>query len=223
MPHSQISTMTNECIVSQPRFLSKWVLLTLAGWLVGFPVAFILASLVSGMFGNDSVVGRYGLDNAAVFVGVTAMVGLMQWLALRRLISGAGSWVLATIVGFAIPAVIHGVVCHTMGYPDDLGPAGGTAAWVVAFVIGGALAGFMQHRILRTHVLNSTRWVWASAAGWGLSIGALGIAAAAMPEHHASSAPVAFLRFLAVPIAGAVLLGLVTGGTLLGLLRHRID
>ena len=66
---------------------------------------------------------KLGLDNAALFIVVVAVVSLMQWLGLRRVVQRAGFWVLASIIGFTISSSIHGVVCHVYGYPDDLGSA----------------------------------------------------------------------------------------------------
>ena len=107
------------------RFGIQWVLLTVAGWAIGLPLGFVLvpvAGLIIGLReGSDSIILKLGLDNAALFIVVVAMVSLMQWLALRRVIQRAGFWVLASIIGFTISSSIHGVVCHVYGYPDDLG------------------------------------------------------------------------------------------------------
>ena len=195
------------------RFGLRWVLLTIAGWAIGFPLGFVfvaVAGLIIGLHeGSDSILLKLGLDNAAVFICIATVVSLMQWLALRRVVQRAGFWVLASIIGFTISSSIHGVVCHVYGYPDDLGPLG-AVGWAAASVVGGALAGLLQQRILRHQVCHSAWWVPASAAGWGLVMIGFGIASKILG-----------VRLLVVGlIVSSGLLGIVTGWTLIWLLRQ---
>jgi len=208
------------------RFGIRWVLLTVAGWAIGLPLGFVLvpvAGLIIGLHeGSDSIILKLGLDNAALFIVVAAVVSLMQWLALRRVIQRAGFWVLASIIGFTISSSIHGVVCHFYGYPDDLGLPPGALVWTLAFILGGTLTGLLQQRILRHQVRWSGWWVPASAAGWGLSVIGLAIACFVLPTGRKGPAPFVLLliRELIVPTIGTVLLGIVTGWALIWLLRQ---
>jgi len=196
------------------RFGLRWVLLTAAGWIISFPLGFVLVAVAGWIIGvhEGSIILKLGLDNAAVFICIATVVGLMQWLALRRIVRRAGFWVLASIIGFTISSSIHGVVCHVYGYPDELGPLG-TLVWAVAFVVGGTLAGVMQQRILRRQVYHSAWWVPASAVGWGLSMIGLGISSFFPPNGR---------PFIVLPLVlASVLLGIVTGGVLIWLLRRQ--
>jgi len=195
------------------RFGIRWVLLTVAGWAIGLPLGFVLvpvAGLIIGLHeGSDSIILKLGLDNAALFIVVAAVVSLMQWLALRRVVQRAGFWVLASIIGFTISSSIHGVVCHVYGYPDDLGPLG-AQVWTLFFILGGTLTGLLQQRILRHQVRRSGWWVPASAAGWGLVVIGFGIVSKILG-----------VRLQVVgEIASSGLLGIVTGVTLIWLLRQ---
>ena len=205
------------------RFGLRWVLLTIAGWAIGFPLGFVLVAVAGWIIGvhEGSILLKLGLDNAAVFIVVVAVVSLMQWLALRRVVQRAGFWVPASIIGFTIPSSIHGVVCHVYGYPDDLGPLG-AVVWTLFFILGGTLTGLLQQRILRHQVRRSGWWVPASAAGWGLSVIGLAIACFVLPTGRKGPAPFVLLliRELIVPTIGTVLLGIVTGVTLIWLLRQ---
>jgi len=207
------------------RFGIRWVLLTVAGWTIGFPLGFVFVAVAGWIIGlsegSDSIILKLGLDNAAVFIVVVAVVSLMQWFALRRVVQRAGFWVLASIIGFTIPSSIHGVVCHVYGYPDDLGPLG-ALVWTLFFILGGTLTGLLQQRILRHQVRRSGWWVPASAAGWGLSLIGLAIACFVLPTGRKGPAPFVLLliRELIVPTIGTVLLGIVTGGVLIWLLRQ---
>jgi hypothetical protein len=190
------------------------VLLTTAGWIIGLPLGFVFVAVAGWIIGvpDDSILLKLGLDNAAAFVCIVAVVGLMQWLALRRIVRRAGFWVLSSIIGFTISSSIHGVVCYVWGYPDNLDHFPGTVVWAMAFVVGGTLAGVLQQRILRRHVRWSAWWVPASVAGWGLSMIGLGIPSFFPPNGR---------PFIVLPLVlASVLLGIVTGGTLIWLLRQ---
>jgi hypothetical protein len=197
------------------RFGLRWVLLTAAGWIIGLPLGFVLVAVAGWIIGvhegSDSIILKLGLDNAAAFVCIVAVVGLMQWLALRRIVRRAGFWVLSSIIGFTISSSIHGVVCYVWGYPDNLDHFLGTVVWAMAFVAGGTLAGVLQQRILRRQVCHSAWWVPASAVGWGLGVIGLRI-----PSFFLYGRP-----FIVLPLVlASVLLGIVTGGTLIWLLRQ---
>jgi hypothetical protein len=103
-------------------------------------------------------------------------------------------------------------VCYVWGYPDNLDHFLGTVVWAMAFVVGGTLAGVLQQRILRRQVCHSAWWVPASAVGWGLSVIGLGIPSFFLPYGR---------PFIVLPLVLApVLLGIVTGGALIWLLRQ---
>jgi hypothetical protein len=192
------------------------VLLTAAGWVIGLPLGFVFVAVAGWIIGvhegSDSIILKLGLDNAAGFIFIVAVVSLMQWLALRRVLRRAGFWVLSSIIGFTISSSIHGVVCYVWGYPDNLDHFLGTVVWAMAFVVGGTLAGVLQQRILRRQVCHSAWWVPASAVGWGLSVIGLGIPSFFLPYGR---------PFIVLPLVLApVLLGIVTGGALIWLLRQ---
>jgi hypothetical protein len=196
------------------RFGLWWVLLTAAGWVIGLPLGFVFVAVAGWIIGvhDDSILLKLGLDNATAFICIATVVGLMQWLALRRIVRRAGFWVLSSIIGFTISSSIHGVVCYVWGYPDNLDHFPGTVVWAMAFVVGGTLAGVLQQRILRRQVCHSAWWVPASAVGWGLSVIGLGIPSFFLPYGR---------PFIVLPLVlASVLLGIVTGGTLIWLLRQ---
>ncbi len=212
------------------RFGLRWVLLTAAGWVIGLPLGFVFVAVAGWIIGvhedSDSIIFKLGLDNAAAFVCIVAVVSLMQWLALRRVVRRAGFWVPATIIGFTISSSIHSVVCYVWGYPDNLDHFLSTAVWAMAFVAGGILAGVLQHRILRRQVCHSAWWVPASAVGWGLSVIGLEIGSGIGRGKILSTMPfaqrllTAFGNLIDVVGLASVLLGIVTGGTLIWLLRQ---
>jgi hypothetical protein len=190
------------------RFGLQWVLLTILGWAIGFPLGFIL--------------GELALDNAGIEICVGTMVGFMQWLALRRVVNKrAGFWILASITGFLVSSGIHAAACYFWKIPDDLGRPLGVLAWTLSFILGGALTGLLQQRILRHQVRRSGWWVPASAAGWGLGVIGLAIFILVLPMMKNGPFVLLLIRNLIAPtVLGAGLLGIVTGGVLIWLLRQ---
>jgi hypothetical protein len=207
------------------RFGLRWVLLTVVGWIIAFPLGFVLVAVAGWIIGvpegSDSIILKLGLDNAALFIFIVAVVSLMQWFALRHVLRRAGFWVPASIIGFTISSSIHAVVCYVWGYPDNLDHFPGTLVWAMAFVVGGTLAGVLQQRILRRQVCRSAWWVPASAVGWGLGVIGFGLIGLAIHFPKEAGPFATLIGCLVLPAGlGAILLGIVTGGTLIWLLQQ---
>ena len=122
-----------------------WVLAGTVGWGVGGPVGVAIGS------SRDIIVAGY----VGVAVG-GIMVGVLQWLVLRRQIASAGWWVLASIV--AVAAV--GVVVFVVGVVDtDVG-------WVLGAGLTGTVLGLLQWLVLRRQVARAGWWVLAGTVAW---------------------------------------------------------
>lgn len=190
------------------RFGLKWVLLTMAGWVIGNFGGFIL--------------GEVALDNAGIEIGIGTMVGIMQWFALRRVVNKrAGFWILAGIIGFVVSAYTHAAASNYWKIPDDIVNMPGTLMWTLSFILGGAITGLLQQRILCHQVRHSGWWVPASAAGWGLGMIGEVFIVNVLPAMHKGPVVLLLIRGLIVPtILPAILLGLVTGAALIWLLRQ---
>ena len=183
---------------SNVALLLWWPLAGAAGFAVGG-----LAEAAAGQSGGLVVV-------AYMIVGATAS-GVLQWLALRRHVSGAGLWVaacfgggLATgLVGVAVGAIAGlgaGVVLGLRAAIEVGADTGGVAA-AVSF---GTVVGILQWLVLQRDLPRSYWWVLASTAGW--IVGGL---TAGVTEGIAGWA-----------VLGAVY-GAITGCVLLGLLARR--
>jgi len=95
--------------VSEPGW---WVLSSTVGGVVGLVVGLIVGGAVGGVaveavgeLADGNVVG--GLVGFAAF---GASVGIAQWFVLRRKVSRAGWWVLASTVGVVVPVVGYGAI-----------------------------------------------------------------------------------------------------------------
>lgn len=70
-----------------------WVLATFLGWILGVVVAFLLSTAV----GSWSESPR--LEFILLFAITWLIMGIAQWLGLRRRVAGAGSWIAGSLTG----------------------------------------------------------------------------------------------------------------------------
>lgn len=118
----------------------KWVLATTIGWAVGL------------IFGGE--------------IGVGLIIGVAQWLVIRRYFSQAGWWVLASAVGW-----IAGWALISSG--SIVPPGGGLVNTMMAGVVFGLAMGIAQWIVLRRWVKLASVWILLSVPGW--TIGLFGI------------------------------------------------
>jgi hypothetical protein len=117
-------------------FFFQWLLATTVGWAIGW-----------GLVGDISI-------------GV--VIGIGQWLVLRRFMFEPGWWVWASSIGWGVGwAVI--VVVEII--PADAGIAG---SGVIGLIFG-LLLGTAQWLVLRQHVYGAGWWVLASTVGWAIA------------------------------------------------------
>jgi hypothetical protein len=177
-------------------FWLQWVLASTVGLLLGFIVGFPLSFLAMDILGE-----RLGQSFGGIVFGIG--VGGLQWLVLRRRISRAGWWVLASAAGGygIVQAMFLGAF---EGYVGSLS-FGALLSITGVVALGGAVTGTLQWLVLRGQVSRAGWWVLASTVGWGLS----------MTAAIAYSWPGPMWLI----VTGAVL-GAVTGGALVWLLRQ---
>ncbi len=94
-----------------------------------------------------------------VVVGGT-LIGVLQWLVLRRQVHRASRWVLASLVA----AAVTGIVVFGLGVINaDVG-------WIVGVSVFGTVVGVAQWAVLRHQVSRAGWWVLASTVGWGVGL-----------------------------------------------------
>ncbi len=189
--------------------VTLWVLATMAG-------------VVLGVLGVLSLVTRLALSQTSALptnliggAGLGIVLGLTQWLVLRRYVASAGWWVPASILGAACGAALGMAAADALGpmffamdvssvrpAPGGLRPLLNMAASAgIAGAGVGLLLGVAQWLVLRRAVAGAGRWIVASALGWPA---ALAIGAACITGGG----------FLAGLLVAGMVGGSVTGGTL---------
>jgi hypothetical protein len=164
-----------------------WTLSTMAGMLFGY-LPFILFLQVIDL----------GLARLIFPLWAGLLVGLFQWIVLRRYISHCGDWIWNGVAGWAL-AYAMGLIVIQIFSVSFIGAVAG-------YLLFGAIVAIIQWPVLHREIPNVLPWVLASVAGW--AIGALAgqwvlnlIVPAGEPVSQAASTLVI-----------AVVTGLVAGG-----------
>lgn len=184
--------------------ISRWVLFTFWGWLLGVAFILILSSLL----------GAVGIENMQFYLGVGmgAGVGFTQWLFLRKIIRIHKNWIWFSLAGMGIPMIILDLT---------LGEA---VTMKLALSIGlGALAvGVLQYFMLEPYSRKAFFWIPASVVGWTLAVGTvftIDYTSALRPT--VSSNLVLALINLVLILAGGVVLGVISGISMKRILREQ--
>ncbi len=146
------------------RFWSWWVIATNAGWFPGIA----LGTLVGRGLG-DNVAAEFGpVFSGAIVATVTATVasmffGVMQWLVLRRHVPRSGGWVAATVLGWSVGIFVASVLAGTF-IPE----VKGFRLFVLMAFLAGAVVGWPQWMVIRSHFQRAEWWIPISAVGWAI-------------------------------------------------------
>jgi len=184
-----------------PRLFGRWVFATSWGWLLGF---------VFMMIGGIAADLLLSAERSQFFLGLGmgAGIGYAQVRVTARFLGITNSWAWASVIGMGAPFVASDIVRGVWtGLPYLY------SLWLSA-ACGGLFVGLLQRPMLRPHSPRANWWVPASIAGWTL--------AAATPLLYGTlpgGAVGALINVAAIPLGGLIL-GVVTGGTLVWMLRH---
>ena len=185
------------------KFFTRWVRGTFAGWLLGFMF------IVLGAVGADLIGTGESESQFIVGIAMGAGVGYAQGRVVRQWLGGTWRWTWASVIGMGVPFVASDFVSAVWsGYSFSL---------PLVVVIGGLLVGLFQRRVLRSHCDRANWWVLACVAGWALAAGTAAVSGV-LPSGP-SAGWLAILN-VGVILLGGVVLGIVTGGALVWMLRH---
>ena len=190
--------------MTERQALTQWVRATWAGWVLGIPLIVALALI--------GEVLHLGGAQALVGVGMGMGIGLMQARTLRNVLCRVAPWFWSCVVGLGLPFLLVDLakLAH-WNFPYSL---------YICVALGGLIAGVWQAFLLRPHCQNAGWWVAASVAGWNLAAGMAAIADNLFRSHSIRGIWGA-LAYLGIIAAGGLILGLVTGISLVWMLRQK--
>jgi hypothetical protein len=141
------------------RFWFLWLMASAFGWGMG---------LYWGWFADGDPIILKSLPTVILggYLGVAVggiLVGVLQWLVLRRFIARAGRWVLTSLGA----AAVVGVVIFGVGLLNE------EVGWLVGVGVFGTVVGVLQWAVLRREVPWAGWWIVVSTVGWvvGLPLG----------------------------------------------------
>lgn len=198
-------------------FFTRWTLLSFGIIPASYLVSLIVVLLVHGAFGFNQMEGGTYLSQTAMQVAGGAVIGLgtglYQRSLLKKVFNVTWAWVYALILGFAITELIVCLILWRLNInryelrfieSNPLPEA-------LFFACAGLLTGFLQWQGLKRYFSRSILWVPAITLGWGLCI---------LVPYFAGMMMTVGLSILTF-IFGALLYGLITGGTLMWALKER--
>jgi drug/metabolite transporter (DMT)-like permease len=175
----------------------QWALASGLGAAVGFALAdAVLRPFSEALYDAMAEVVIFGL--------IGAMMGILQWLVLRRHFSQVGWWVAASAVG----GTLVGIGGAYYGNKE------GQVNLTVFYSLVGSILGALQWLLLRRRISRSGWWVVASLLGWALALPVIQSLDRLGLMRGLSDAIVYPLGF---GLMGTVV-GIVTGGLLVWLL-----
>lgn len=156
----------------------KWMLASILGVTLGLAISLNAAWILHA--GGSLMYSELSMTKFASGAILGVSVGVMQWLVLRRFISKAGAWILASTMGAAVGFFASGALGFRLFYDLDFSMGfelpsweiGGTNSYTLGTPIAGgvigAFIGIGQWLVLRRKVSQAAWWMPASAVGLAL-------------------------------------------------------
>jgi predicted Ser/Thr protein kinase len=171
-----------------------WFLASALGWAAGWALAIAVIETIFRGFGFFPDPFVLEMVAGAIFWAVQGLViGLAQWLVLRRHLPGMGWWLPATVLGFAVVGSLkwgQGMVLEeTMMAIGEMGEAGPwiwTGLSIIPEGLTGLLIGLAQWPVLQNRLSKAGRWVLVNVLAWivvAIVFGLLGIALGEIDEE----------------------------------------
>lgn len=184
------------------RLFESWLRATVIGWGVGFLL------VIAGAILADIIVGEDGGAQFMVGTGMGAGVGYMQARQARQWLGAAWPWMVASTLGIGGPFIVSDLATALqVALPFSL---------PLYILVGSAVAGCLQWRLLHARFAGAIWWLPASIVGWGLVAGVISLNDALL----GGPSPLGAVLLLIAILAGGFIVGTVTGATLAWKLRQ---
>ncbi|GAK61317.1 uncharacterized protein U27_01217 [Candidatus Vecturithrix granuli] len=168
------------------RFWGQWTLANVVAWVVAFwTINKIYNTIWNAIVNISAVIGRPA--TMSVFGALFGFIlGLAQWIVLRRQVRKSGGWIVATAVACSMIWTIP----WSLSRPLEK-------------IVSGLLLGFLQWLVLRRHYQGVYWWIIVSGLSW---------AAGELASQWIVQSSFAGIFFSYRELAGVIIYGLVYGG-----------
>lgn len=184
------------------HFFKSWVFITFGGYILGFVLTMV------GLIAGDLISENWiTMPEFQVVVGISmgAGVGLAQRRIVGKYIGVGKQWVWTSIIGLGLSFLLFDFI--SIVFKET------TLNWdflPFALIFGGLLIGVFQLRMLRVHSKRAIWWIPACIVGWFL---------AGLMSNVTFTGEWDAILNLGMILSGGVVLGIVTGGMLVWILR----
>lgn len=162
----RIMTITTE----RPRwfFYFGWVALNVSAVIMAWYLSWAIISQVTNIFGDTiRVGGESHITEDAIFLCVLfpitgLLIGILQFILLRRYLPHMTSWIAATFLGWLMPFIIGYFVLTLLARRND------TFSIMLGMLLIGASVAVPQWWVLRQRVRHASGWILGYGLGWAM-------------------------------------------------------
>jgi hypothetical protein len=202
----------------------QWLTATVTSEMIGLAIIVIISTL-----SRNLQVNPYGL--LALLGAIEGIVlGLSQWIVLRRYIRHAGWWILATLVGAMIAWFSGLFVSTVLAITIAASPPTQQVSILLKGIIiqgtgVGVILGYAQWLVLQSHIRHqiwrkAVRWLFANVAAWVLALLIAFIGVGELKSVSPLSLKTAMVAATTGGTMGAIV-GIITGIALVSVLKPR--
>lgn len=175
-----------------------WTLATAGGMLLGFLPTILLVNVLN-----------LGLAQIVVPVFAGTLVGLAQWVALRRFLTATSDWILAGGTSWAVGYVLGLFLIQNMPSTVFAGIAG--------YLLFGAIVALVQWPLLRREIPHLLVWIIASSIGWAAGFWT---SQAVLPLFHTGPTIPPAVSTTVIAVTSGLVAGAITGIALIWIVRE---
>jgi len=171
-PHGEITPMM-QTDNRKPAWLfyPGWVALSAISIPIAWAITWAIVSRIVQVVGEriqvagESHITEDFIGGYVLLPMLGLLIGVLQYLLLRRYLPRMVWWIPATVLGWALPLLLG---LASVGWLPALAM---DPVWsgALGFALIGASIGVCQWLVLRRRIHRATLWVLASILGWGMS------------------------------------------------------
>jgi len=174
-----------------------WTLATAGGMLLGFLPTILLVNVLS-----------LGLAQIVVPVFAGTLIGLTQWIVLRRFLTATSDWILAGGTSWAVGYMLGLFLIQNIPM---------VFAGIAGYLLFGAIVALVQWPLLRREIPHLLVWIIASSIGWAVGFWA---SQAVLPLFFTGKLIAPAVSTTVIAVTSGLVAGAITGIALIWIVRE---
>jgi len=201
--------------IEKRKFLRNWTLLNAAFFIIGYIMMLLFGILMTEITNISMSEWPSPFEQTIWQIGnailIGGSIGFIQWKMLRKTYGISASWFYLLPAGMIFTELIAGILLWKMGINrgELVFWESNPLAHALIATIYGLVIGLIQFPLMRKYFFNGALWIVASTIAWGVSI----LITAIKAQND--------IFLLITFIIGTLLYGLITGATLMWILKPK--